>query len=142
MTQSDFYRLVADAVLALHCGFVLFVVGGLILVYAGAWLHWRWVRNRIFRVCHLAAIAIVIAQAWLGMVCPLTTLEMRLRLLAGEPSYGRGFIEHWLSRLLFFEAPTSVFIAAYTAFGLLVLASWWLVRPAPLRARGNLQDRP
>jgi len=129
MLEADLYRLAADVVLTLHFAFVLFVVGGLMAIYLGRFLKWNWVRNRLFRISHLAAISIVIAQAWLGMICPLTTLEMRLRILAGQESYGRGFIEHWVSRLLFFEAPTSVFLIAYTLFGLLVLASWWVVRP-------------
>lgn len=123
------HRLLADAVLAVHVGFVAFVVVGLVLVFAGGALGWRWVHNRRFRILHLAAIAVVVAQAWLGVVCPLTTLEMALRRRAGDAAYAGSFIAHWMEELLYFDAPAWVFTVAYTLFGLIVVASWWWVRP-------------
>jgi len=45
----------------------------------------------------------------------------------------RGFIEHWLSRLLFWNAPAWVFTLIYTSFALLVVAIWW--RYPPRRTR-------
>ena len=130
--NSSTYRLLADAVLILHFGVVLFNVGALVLVLAGAHLQWHWVRNMTFRVLHLAAIAYVVFTTWLGIDCGLTVLEQWLRMRAGQVSYDDDFIAHWLSRALFFEAPPWVFIALYTAFGLLVLWSW--VRIPPQRA--------
>lgn len=123
------YSFLADAVLALHVAIVLFVVGGLVAVLAGNWRGWGWVNRFWFRLTHLAAIGIVVVEAWVGAVCPLTTLETWLRLQAGGRAYGGGFIEHWLQRLLYYDAPQWVFIAAYTAFGLAVLAAWWLFPP-------------
>ena len=73
------FQLLADAVLVVHFGVVLFVVGGLVVVLAGNWLRWRWVNHLWFRLAHLAAIAVVVIQAWLGQYCPLTTLESWLR---------------------------------------------------------------
>ena len=78
---------------------------------------WRFVNGWWFRLAHLAAIAVVVAQAWLGVVCPLTTLESWLRVQAGEAAYETSFIEHWLTRILFYDAPAWVFTAAYTLFG-------------------------
>jgi hypothetical protein len=88
------YQLLADAVLAIHFGVVLFVVAGLVVVVAGNWLRWQWVNGWWFRLAHLAAIAIVVAQAWLGRLCPLTTLESWLRTRAGAPAYAESFVEH------------------------------------------------
>lgn len=122
--------LLADLVLFLHVLFVAFVVGGLILILAGGVAGWRWVRNRRFRLAHLAAIGIVVAQAWLGVLCPLTTVEMALRERAGGETYAGSFIAHWLGELLYVEAPAWAFTAAYTAFGAVVVASWLWVRPA------------
>lgn len=119
------YALLADAVLALHVGVVLFVVAGLGLVLAGNWRGWRWVNAPLFRWLHLAAIGVVVAQAWLGAVCPLTTLEMWLRRQAGDVAYPGSFIAHWLQRLLYWDAPAWVFVLAYTLFGLAVLLAWW-----------------
>lgn len=127
--NSPPYQLLADAVLLLHFGVVLFVIGGLVLVVVGNLRGWRWVNSLWFRLAHLLAIGVVVAQAWLGEVCPLTTLESWLRVKAGAPSYSKSFIEHWVQHLLFYEAPSWVFTLAYTVFGLLVLASWWYFPP-------------
>jgi len=93
------YRLLADAVLLLHAGVVAFVIGGLLLVVAGNALRWRWVNNGWFRLAHVAAIGVVVVQAWLGKVCPLTTLESWLRAKAGFAPYRQSFIEHRFVRL-------------------------------------------
>lgn len=119
------YQTLADAVLLIHFAVVLFVVGGLPLIPVGNRLGWRWVNGWGFRLAHLAAIAVVVLQAWLGQRCPLTTLESWLRLKAGSSGYRRSFIEHWVQRLLYYEAPAWVFTLAYSVFGLLVLAAWW-----------------
>jgi len=123
------YHLFADAVLLLHFGVVMFVVGGLVLVVAGNMLSMSWVNRLWFRLTHVLAIGVVVAQAWLGQVCPLTSLESWLRLQAGSRSYNKSFIEHWVQQLLYYEAPSWVFALAYTVFGLLVLASWWYFPP-------------
>src|SRR5262245_46275079 len=113
------YRLLADAVLLLHFSIVVFVVGGLLLVIAGNLMRWPWVNNAWFRLAHAAAIAVVVVQAWLGKVCPLTTLESWLRVKGGLTGYRQSFVEHWVQRLLYYEAPLWVFAMAYTVFGLL-----------------------
>lgn len=117
--------LLADAILALHVGVVVFVVLGTLLILAGGPLGWRWVRARTFRLVHLALVAVIALQAWLGRLCPLTTWEQALRNRAGQDTYGESFIQYWLSRLIFFQAPWWLFVAAYTAFALLVLVAWW-----------------
>jgi len=123
------YELLADIVLAIHFAIVLFVIGGLAAIVAGNLFGWRFVNGWLFRLAHLGAIAIVVAQAWLGVACPLTTLESWLRGQAGQAAYETSFVEHWLSRLLFYEAPAWVFTAAYTLFGLAVVAAWWRLPP-------------
>ena len=123
------YLLAADAVLFLHLLFVMFVVVGLILILAGKVLSWAWVRNWWFRVIHLAAIAIVVLQSWLGVICPLTTLEMWLREKAGDAIYSGSFISHWLEAILYYRAPAWVFAAIYTGFAAIVVISWVWVRP-------------
>lgn len=106
-----------------------FVVLGLACILAGGALGWRWVRNLAFRIAHLCCILFVVAQAWLGRICPLTTWEMALRERAGEATYTGAFIAHWLESLLYYSAPQWMFAAAYSVFGALVLASWLLVPP-------------
>jgi len=121
--------LLANGVLLIHAGIAAFVVGGLVLTVVGNLNHWNWVNNIWFRAAHLAAIAVVVGESWLGLVCPLTTLEMSLRSRAGESSYGGGFIEHWLQQLLYYSAPPWLFVVVYTAFAVLVLATWYYFPP-------------
>jgi polyferredoxin len=123
------YGLAADAVLLTHALFVAFVVVGQVLILAGLALGWRWVRDFRFRVAHLVAIAIVVAQAWLGVLCPLTVLENALRRRAGEATYTESFIGHWLHRLIFYDAEPWAFTAVYSVFGALVLLTWVLGAP-------------
>ncbi len=137
------YQLLANVVLTLHLALVAFVIAGLVLIIVGNLRHWRWVNNLWFRIAHLGTIVIVVAEAWLGFTCPLTTLEMWLRLHAGARTYGGGFVEHWLSRILFYEAPPWAFIVAYSLFGLLVLATWLRFPPTRRqRTRKGMQGPP
>ncbi len=133
MNTHWIYNLLADSTLALHVMYVLFVVLGLLLVFMGGFCGWRWVRNRWFRLTHLLAIAVVVVQAWFGLVCPLTTLEMALRQRAGSVTYSGSFVGHWLQTLLYYDAPGWVFGLVYTLFGLLVGISWLWVRPRPFK---------
>jgi hypothetical protein len=130
------YALLADLVLLLHVGVVLFVVGGLLVVPLGDARGWRWVRGFGFRAAHLAAIGVIVLQAWLGQLCPLTVLEAWLRAEAGQPAYAGSFVAHWAHRLLYFEAPMWVFALAYTAFALLVAAAWVRYPPRAARSAG------
>lgn len=123
--SADAARWLADTILALHVGIVAFVVLGTLAILAGGPSGWRWVRSRSFRLTHLALMVFIALQAWLGRLCPLTEWEQSLRNRAGQETYGESFIQHWLSRLIFFEAPWWIFVAAYTAFAALVALCWW-----------------
>jgi len=129
MDSSFFFLLVADAILLLHVLFVAFVLVGLALIFVGNALTWSWVRNPWFRIAHLAAIGVVVIQSWLGVICPFTTWEMALRSRAGDTVYSGTFISHWLETILYYQAPAWVFVVCYTAFGAVVVASWFWVRP-------------
>lgn len=129
MLAPSTYRLLADVVLVLHLGVVAFVVGALLLIVLGSRRGWTWVTGLGFRLAHLAAIGVVVVQAWLGATCPLTALESWLRVQAGAAGYERGFIEHWVTQLLFWDAPPWVFALGYTGFGLLVALAWWFLPP-------------
>lgn len=131
------YQLLADAVLVLHLGIVLFVVGAFVAIVAGNLRGWRWVNRTGFRLLHLGAIALVVVQSWTGTTCPLTALESWLRARAGTAVYAEGFIEHWVQWLLFYDAPTWLFTLVYTLFGLLVAAAWWYFPPESRRRRGE-----
>jgi hypothetical protein len=129
METGFFYLLAADLLLIGHVLFVAFVVFGLVLILIGKPLDWDWVRNPWFRLAHLAAIGIVALQSWLGVICPLTKLEMTLRDHADGVVYSGSFISHWLDSLLYYQAPAWVFTVCYTGFAALVVISWFWIRP-------------
>jgi len=120
----------ADALLVLHFAIVGFIVGGLLLTWAGVSLGWAWVRNPWFRYAHLGAIGFVALEAVIGMMCPLTLWEDALRGGARPDS----FIGCWVQRLLYYRAPEWVFTALYIAWAAATLATLRLVPP---RARGS-----
>lgn len=119
------YSHLADLVLLIHFAIVLFVVGGLLLIVLGNVLRWSWVNHWWFRAMHLLAISVVVLESWLGIECPLTTLENWLRLQAGQGVYQGSFIQHWVHGVMFYHAPGWVFALAYTLFALAVVAAWW-----------------
>ena len=85
------YRLAADAVLALHLAFVVFVVFGGLLVLRTPRIAWL----------HLPAAAWGALIEFSGWICPLTPLEVALRRRAGEAGYGGDFVEHYLVALIY-----------------------------------------
>jgi uncharacterized membrane protein YfcA len=115
----------ADIVLILHVLFVLFVVGGFMLVLAGA-RRWSWVRNRVFRALHLAAMIFVAIETLLGITCPLTRWEDLLRAAGGGE---RSFIGRWLAWLLYYDLPNWFFAVVYCVFAAAVAWAWRLIPP-------------
>jgi hypothetical protein len=103
------HRILADAVLAIHLGFILFVVaGGLLVLWrqSVAWLH----------IPAVAWGALIEFQGW---VCPLTPLEIWARQRAGETGYSGGFIEHYLLPVIY---PAALTRDVQITLGALVLA--------------------
>ncbi|MFH1913679.1 MAG: DUF2784 domain-containing protein [Pseudomonadota bacterium] len=124
--------LLADLILAVHVLFAAYNVLGLAVVWIGALARWRFVGNRWFRGTHLAAMGVVVAEALLGVACPLTVWENQLRVEAGQGPYAESFLSHWAERFFYFDAPPEVFTAIYAAFFALMVLSVWLV---PVRWR-------
>ena len=123
------YQYLANTVLILHVGVVLFVIVGLILIFIGNAQGWPWVNLLWFRLVHLATILYVAGQAWFNITCPLTTLENWLRKMGGVTQYSTSFIEYWFQKILFYNGPPWAFTLAYTAFAGLVALSWWRFPP-------------
>jgi len=85
------YRALADAVLVLHLGFVLFVVLGGLLVPRWPTLAWL----------HIPAAIWGVLIEFTGWICPLTPLENSFRDRGGEAGYSGGFIQHYIQPLLY-----------------------------------------
>ena len=88
-----FAKIAADAVVLIHLGYILFVVlGGFLVLRRPKWL---WL--------HLPAAAWGASIEFAGFFCPLSPLEQRLRIAAGQEGYTGGFIEHYLIPLIYPE---------------------------------------
>jgi hypothetical protein len=85
------YRLAADLVLIVHLAFVAFVVFGALFVM-------RWPR---LMALHVPAVVWGILVEFMGILCPLTPLEVRLRELGGGASYQGDFIGHYIVAVLY-----------------------------------------
>ncbi len=98
----------ADSVVLLHMGFVVFVVAGGLLALRWkrmAWLH----------------VPCAVWGAWVefvGWICPLTPLEIWLRRRAGEVGYETGFVEHYVLPVLY---PSELTRSTQVALGIAVV---------------------
>ena len=114
------YHFFADLVVLVHFGFVLFVIVGVVLVH-------RWKTVAWF---HLPAVACGTLIEFMGWICPLTPLEIWLRVMAGQSGYETGFIAHYLLPILY---PAALTQSTQRWLGVLVLSLnvaiyGWLLR--------------
>jgi hypothetical protein len=124
------WRILADLVLLFHAAYVAYVAFGLAVILIGIVLRSTCISNFWFRITHLAAILVVVAESILGVECPLTALENVLRQSAGQSGYTGGCIAHWVQPMIFFDFPQWVFMVGYVAFATVVMAVFCLVPPA------------
>jgi Protein of Unknown function (DUF2784) len=134
-SNSMWYSLFADLVLAVHVAYVVYIVAGLALILVGLWRGWGWVRNPWFRLTHLAAIAVVALGLIFQTACPLTVWEMELRSLAGQPVSEATFVGRLLHHLLFGAVPTWASNAMYVLFSLAIAAAFVVAPPRRGRRR-------
>ncbi|WP_164101538.1 DUF2784 domain-containing protein [Candidatus Laterigemmans baculatus] len=128
------YRGLADAVLLAHLAFVLFVVLGSLLVLRWPRLAWL----------HMPAAIWGVIITFAGWPCPLTPLEKHLRRLGGEAGYEGGFIDHYLTSILY---PSGLSSSSQTLLGIAVLLinasiyGYFFYICAWKSARGNEKQR-
>lgn len=102
------YRGLADLVLVVHLGFVLFVVLGGLLVLRWPRLAWL----------HVPAAVWGVLIEYTGWICPLTPLENSFRTRGGEAGYSGGFIQHYIQAVLY---PAGLTRSTQIALGSLAL---------------------
>ena len=99
----------ANAVIAIHFLFVLFVIlGGVLLL---------WSKKIVF--FHIPAAIWGALVEFTGWICPLTPLENALRFRAGRRIYETGFIENYIVPVLY---PAGLTRNIQTVLGILVIA--------------------
>jgi len=121
--------LLADVIAIIHIGYVAFVILGFILIILGIILRWKWIRNLPFRITHLLAIIAVACEALLGVNCPLTVLEFKLRYASNLSEEKVSFIGTIVDSLLFYNAPAWLFTIIYAAFALIVVITFIIAPP-------------
>ncbi len=121
------FRRLADVVLLVHLGFILFVVLGGVLVLRWPRLAWG----------HIPAVLWGAFIEFTGGVCPLTPLEVALRQRGGEAGYSGGFIEHYVTQIIYPGGLSRPVQAALGALALLINAVvyWRVVARARARRR-------
>lgn len=102
------YLLLADAVVLLHVAYIAYVLLGALLVRRWPVTVWP----------HLAAVAWGVFIAVTQRVCPLTPLEVALRVRAGQVGYTGGFVEHYVLPVLY---PAGLTSGVMVAEGVLVV---------------------
>jgi hypothetical protein len=93
LEDAMIYRALADIVLVTHFTFAAFTLLGGLLVLRWRSLLWA----------HLPTLLWGVVIQWANLTCPLTPLESRLRHAGGEAGYAGGFIEHYVSMVLYPE---------------------------------------
>ena len=102
-------RVAADIVVTVHFGFIVFVVlGGLLAL---RWPRMVWV--------HVPVAVWGVVIELVGFICPLTPLENRLRVAAGDDGYAGGFIDHYLIPVVY---PDGLDKSTQVTLGILVFA--------------------
>ena len=111
------YQFLADLVVIIHSGFVLFaVLGGFLVLWR---VRWAWV--------HLPAFLWAAFIEFSGGICPLTPLEDRLRLLAGQDLSRGDFIDRTVMPLLYPDGLTREYQLLLGGFVLLLNAAIYAV---------------
>ena len=103
------YTVLADLVVLLHLAFVLFVIGGGLLVV-------KWPKIALI---HLPAAAWGAIVEFMGWICPLTPVENWLRVRDAQTGYEQDFLSHYLLLLLY---PAGLTRDMQYTLGLFVLA--------------------
>jgi hypothetical protein len=88
--------LMADLIVLIHFGFILFVIfGGLLVI---KWRKFIWL--------HVPAAVWGALIEFFGWFCPLTTLENQLRRNKNGDAYITGFVEHYIIPIIYPEGLT------------------------------------
>jgi hypothetical protein len=123
---SGVYWSLADLVVAVHFAYLA------VLIFGG-WAAWRW---RWLLWPHVLTVVWAIGAVTLRYDCPLTSLEERLRLLAGQAPAPEGFLRHYVRGVLFPERLTPYVVVAIAA----VIAAGWFRLAWPAAARTPASD--
>jgi Na+/proline symporter len=99
------YSMAAAGILVLHLLFILWVAFGALFTRRRPLLRWS----------HIASLIYGILLEILNWPCPLTPMENWFRGRAGIPTYGGGFLLHYLDALVYPDVPPSLLVLCASA---------------------------
>lgn len=128
--MANGYSLLADLIVAVHFLYVMFAVGGQVIIMVGWVCRWQFIKQSTFRISHLIAVAFVALEAVMGIICPLTEWEYNLRQVAGQ-SVNRdlSFIARLVHTIIFYDFPPWIFTFIHVSFGVLVILTFIFIPP-------------
>jgi hypothetical protein len=122
--------LLADLILYFHFLYVLGVLVPIPLIVIGSWYDWKWVRLLWLRRVHACMMLLVVLEAFIGMICPLTEWETAIRAKGpGGNIYPKGFIAALVAKLLFSDFELWVYTLLYIVTALIIIDLYILIPP-------------
>lgn len=117
------YGFLAAVIVLVHFAYIVFVLGGALLLFVSRW----------WAVVHIPAVLWGAYVELKGRICPLTPLENEYRLRAGQAGYSGGFIEHYLTRIIYPEGLTATIQIGLGVFvlALNLILYWWVFHRTP-----------
>lgn len=102
------YKILADIVVFVHFLWILFVIFG---------AFWG-IKNYKVKILHIFALAFAVTIQAFDWYCPLTHLEVWLR-IRHDPalSYTGSFIPHYIEKIVYIELPRSVILVLTIILG-------------------------
>ena len=138
------YKILADLVVLIHFGWILFMLWGFVLTVWGSVCVYvlpaardrgkkffdRW----IFRTAHLAGIIYVAILTIQGKYCPLTILENDLRgKYDAELAYPGSFVIHYIEKIVYPEANFLIFVIPTIIIAVFAVLMFMIRPPAKIK---------
>ena len=117
--------MIADIVLMFHFAIVIFITFGIFLIPIGYKSDWLWVKNFKFRICHCGMMFFITLETLLGITCPLTSIENKLRGI----NKTRSFISYWIDEIIYWDLPSQFFIILYCSVLIWTFLLWKFFPP-------------
>ncbi len=137
--MANGYSLLADLIVTVHFLYVMFAVGGQVIIMVGWIFRCKFIWQPIFRIAHLIAVAFVALEAVIDMICPLTEWEYNLRQAAGlSVNRDLSFIARLVHMIIFYDFPPWIFTFIHVSFGVLVILTFIFI-PPKFHKRGHPQ---
>ena len=123
----------ADAIAVLHIGYFVFIVWGTVAILVP--VRPAYVHNLWFRLAHVFAVYVVLAEDYFHIPCVLNVAQWTLRTSAGGPQQATAGVSGVLDGLLYRTIPGSALNVMYVALGVALPILFWLVPPTRRRSR-------